>query len=79
MLLSLPVIFYSAWVFFGGPVRAPRARTLDIMVLVPVAVGVGWLYSLVITLTCGGDVFYEAVTVLAAAVLLGRWLEMRAG
>ena len=59
--------------------RAPRARTLDIMVLVPVAVGAGWLYSLVITLTCGGDVFYEAVTVLAAAVLLGRWLEMRAG
>ncbi len=67
----------------GAAVRGasgrPRARTLGIMVLASVAVGVGWLYSLVITLTCGGDVFYEAVTVLAAAVLLGRWLEMRAG
>ena len=59
--------------------RALRARTLDIMVLVPVAVGVGWLYSLVITLTCGGDGFYEAVTALAAAVLPGHRLEMRAG
>jgi Cu2+-exporting ATPase len=78
LLLSLPVIFYSAWVFFDGAARALRARTLDMMVLVSVAVGSGWLYSVVITLTGGGDVFYEAVTVLAAAVLLGHWLEMRA-
>ena len=78
LLVSLPVIFYSAWIFFDGAVRALRARTLDIMVLVAVAIGSGWLYSLYVTLTGGGDVFYEAVTVLAAFVLLGHWLEMRA-
>ncbi|WP_265864229.1 cation-translocating P-type ATPase [Streptomyces sp. SKN60] len=59
-------------------VRALRARTLDMMVLVAVAVGSGWLYSLIITLTGGGDVFYEAATVLATFVLLGHWFEMRA-
>ena len=78
LLLSLPVVFYSAWVFFDGAVRALRARTLDIMVLVAVAIASGWLYSLYVTVTGGGDVFYEAVTVLAAFVLLGHWLEMRA-
>ncbi|WP_236794402.1 cation-translocating P-type ATPase [Amycolatopsis sp. GM8] len=78
LVLSLPVIFYSCWIFFDGAVRALRARTLDMMVLVAVAVGAGWLYSLVITLTGGGDVFYEAATVLAAFVLLGHWFEMRA-
>lgn len=78
LLLSLPVIFYSAWIFFDGAWRALRARTLDMMVLVAVAVGAGWGYSLVITLTGGGEVFYEAATVLAAFVLLGHWLEMRA-
>jgi P-type Cu2+ transporter len=78
LLLSLPVIFYSCSIFFTGAVRALRARTLDMMVLVAVAVGSGWLYSLVITLTGGGDVFYEAATVLAAFVLLGHWFEMRA-
>ena len=45
LLLSLPVIFYSAWIFFDGACRALRARTLDMMVLVAVAVGAGWLYS----------------------------------
>jgi len=78
LLLSLPVIFYSAWIFFDGAVRALRARTLDMMVLVAVAIGAGWLYSLVVTLTGGGDTFYEAAAVLAAFVLLGHWFEMRA-
>ncbi|HXQ58354.1 MAG TPA: copper-translocating P-type ATPase, partial [Actinomycetes bacterium] len=78
LLLSLPVIFYSCWIFFDGAVRALRARTLDMMVLVAVAVGAGWGYSVVITLTGGGEVFYEAASVLAAFVLLGHWFEMRA-
>ncbi|MFI2372176.1 heavy metal translocating P-type ATPase [Streptomyces sp. NPDC018833] len=78
LLLSLPVIFYSCTIFFDGAVRALRARTLDMMVLVAVAVGAGWLYSLIVTLTGGGDVFYEAATVLASFVLLGHWFEMRA-
>jgi P-type Cu2+ transporter len=78
LLLSLPVVFWAAWIFFDGAYRALRARTLDMMVLVAVAVGAGWLYSVVITLTGGGEVFYEAASVLAAFVLLGHWFEMRA-
>ena len=78
LLLSLPVILYSAWIFFEGGVRALKAKTLDMMVLVAVGVGAGWLYSVGVTLTGGGDVFYEASTVLAAFVLLGHWFEMRA-
>jgi P-type Cu2+ transporter len=78
LILSLPVIFYSAWIFFDGAWRALRARTLDMMVLVAVAIGTGWLYSVYVTLTGGGEVFYEAAAVLAAFVLLGHWFEMRA-
>jgi Cu2+-exporting ATPase len=78
LLLSLPVIFYSCWIFFAGAARALRARTLDMMVLVAVAVGAGWLYSLAVTLSGGGEVFYEAASVLAAFVLLGHWVELRA-
>jgi Cu2+-exporting ATPase len=72
------VVFYAGWIFFDGAYRALRARTLDMMVLVAVAVGTGWGYSVVITFTGGGEVFYEAASVLAAFVLLGHWFEMRA-
>ena len=78
LLLSLPVISYSGWIFFDGAFRALRARTLDMMVLVAVAIAAGWLYSVAVTLRGGGDVFYEASTVLCAFVLLGHWVEMRA-
>ncbi|MFZ1286656.1 MAG: heavy metal translocating P-type ATPase, partial [Candidatus Phosphoribacter sp.] len=78
LLLSLPVVFYSAWIFFDGAYRALRNRSLDMMVLVAVAVGAGWLYSVGVTLTGGGEVFFEAAAMLTAFVLLGHWFEMRA-
>jgi P-type Cu2+ transporter len=78
LLLSLPVLFYSSWIFFDGAYRALKAHTLDMMVLVAVGVGAGWLYSVGVTFAGGGEVFYEAATVLAAFVLLGHWFEMRA-
>ena len=78
LVLSLPVVLWASSIFFDGAVRALRARTLDMMVLVAVAIGAGWVYSIVVTLTGGGDVFYEAASVLAAFVLLGHWFEMRA-
>jgi Cu2+-exporting ATPase len=77
-ILSLPVIFYSSMLFFRGAVRALRARTLDMMVLVAVAIGAGWLYSVAVTFWIEGEVFYEAAAFLAAFVLLGHWFEMRA-
>ena len=78
LILSLPVIGYSARIFFDGAISALRARTLDMNVLVAVAIAAGWTHSVVVTLRGGGDVFYEASTVLSAFVLLGHWLEMRA-
>ncbi|MGH3030862.1 MAG: heavy metal translocating P-type ATPase [Gaiellaceae bacterium] len=76
--LSLPVIFYSSWIFFRGALVALRAKTLDMMVLVAVAIGTGWVYSVAATFWIEGDVFYEAAALLAAFVLLGHWFEMRA-
>jgi P-type Cu2+ transporter len=76
--LSLPVVFYSSLVFFKGAYKALRAKTLDMMVLVAVAIGTGWIYSVAATFWIRGDVFYEASAFLAAFVLLGHWFEMRA-
>src|SRR5215213_2777566 len=77
-LLSLPVVLYASCIFFTGAVAALRSRTLDMMVLVAVAIGVGWLYSVAATFFIEGEVFYEAAGMLATFVLLGHWFEMRA-
>jgi Cu2+-exporting ATPase len=78
LLLSLPVVLYSSQIFFAGAYRALKAETLDMMVLVAVAIGTGWVYSVAATFWIAGDVFYEASAFLASFVLLGHWFEMRA-
>jgi Cu2+-exporting ATPase len=77
-LLSLPIVAYASSIFFVGALAALRAKTLDMMVLVAVAIGTGWLYSVAATFFITGDVFYEAAAMLATFVLLGHWFEMRA-
>src|SRR5919197_5808941 len=78
LLLSLPVVGYASSIFFTGALAALRAGTLDMMVLVAVAIGTGWLYSVAATFFIEGEVFYEAAGMLATFVLLGHWFEMRA-
>ena len=55
-----PVVLYASSIFFTGAVAALRAKTLDMMVLVAVAIGTGWLYSVAATFFIEGEVFYEA-------------------
>src|SRR5215213_1100767 len=71
VLLSIPILLWSPIgrevIGFGTP--APLGLRGDVFSL---------LLSVYVTLTGGGEVFYEAATVLAAVVLLGHWFEMRA-
>jgi P-type Cu2+ transporter len=78
LLLSLPIVFYASTIFFTGAVAALRARTLDMMVLVAVAIGIGFTYSAAVTFGLTGETFYDAAAMLATFVLLGHWFEMRA-
>nr|WP_199223927.1 copper-translocating P-type ATPase [Paraconexibacter algicola] len=78
LALSGPIVLYASSIFFVGAVAALRARTLDMMVLVAVAIGTAWIYSVAATFVISGDVFYDAAAMLATFVLLGHWFEMRA-
>jgi Cu2+-exporting ATPase len=78
LLLSLPVVFYSSAVFFRGAAAALRNRTLDMMVLVATSIAVGWTYSVLTVLGLAGEHFFEAISLLAAFVLFGHWMEMSA-
>jgi Cu2+-exporting ATPase len=69
--LSLPVVFYSSWIFFRGAWYALKAKTLDMMVLVAVAIGTGWIYSVERSNVSGGCSRPAAPTA-RASVSLGR-------
>jgi len=78
LLLTIPVVFYSAWPFFQGAWRDLKLRRAGMDV--PVALGVGFAFaaSLYGTFTGSGEVYFDSITMFVFFLLTGRFLEMNA-
>ena len=90
MMLSIPVVFYTAWMFFGRAWRSIKTWNLNMFTLIGLGSGVAWIFSITALLFPGifpdqfkshaGTVYvyFEATTVILTLVLLGQLLEARA-
>jgi Cu2+-exporting ATPase len=78
MLLSTPVVFFSAWPFFRAAWHSLKAGQLIMDVPVALAVALGYSASVWATLSGRGDVYFESIAMFVFFLLLGRYLEMRA-
>jgi Cu2+-exporting ATPase len=88
--LSLPVVFYAAWMFFERAWRSVVTWNLNMFTLIGMGSAVAWLFSVIALLfpdvfpdqfkTHYGTVYvyFEATTVILTLVLLGQLLEARA-
>src|SRR5664280_2655541 len=90
LILSIPVVFYTAWMFFQRAWRSFKTWNLNMFTLIGIGSGVAWLFSVTAMLFPGvfpdqfkshaGTVYvyFEATTVILTLVLLGQLLEARA-
>ncbi|MFZ4537700.1 heavy metal translocating P-type ATPase [Propionivibrio sp.] len=78
MLLTLPVVLYSAAPFFRGAWRDLRLRRVGMDVPVALGVGAAFAASVWATLTASGEVYFDSVTMFVFFLLGGRFLEMTA-
>ena len=78
LVLTLPVVFYSAAPFFRGAWRDLRFRRVGMDVPVALGVGAAFLASVWATLTASGEVYFDSVTMFVFFLLGGRFLEMTA-
>ncbi len=88
--LSVPVVFYTAWMFFERAWRSVKTWNLNMFTLIGIGSGVAWLFSVTALLfpnifpeqfkSHAGTVYvyFEATTVILTLVLLGQLLEARA-
>lgn len=76
LLLTLPVVLYSAAPFFQRAWRDVRLRRLGMDVPVALGVGSAFVASLWATLTDGPEVYFDSVTMFVFFLLGGRYLEM---
>ncbi|HET8645259.1 MAG TPA: ATPase P, partial [Vicinamibacteria bacterium] len=77
LALSTPVVWWAGWIFIGGAWVSLRYRTLNMSVLIATGVLAAYLFSVLLTLTGGEEVFYEAAAMLVTFVLFGHWMEMK--
>ncbi|QOT74920.1 heavy metal translocating P-type ATPase [Cupriavidus basilensis] len=77
LVLTLPVVLYSASPIFAGAWRGLRQRHLGMDVPVALGVGAGFIASTVATLRGTGEVYFDSVTMFVAFLLLARYLELR--
>ncbi|GAA0550413.1 heavy metal translocating P-type ATPase [Chitinophaga japonensis] len=75
LLLSLPVFFYSAQVFFRSAWKGITHGFLNIDVPVALAIGVTFVRSLVDVLSAGGPGYFDAMTGIVFLMLAGRILQ----
>jgi Cu2+-exporting ATPase len=90
LVLSIPVVFYTAWMFFERAWRSVKTWNLNMFTLIGIGSGVSWLFSVTALLfpsifpdqfrSHAGTVYvyFEATTVILTLVLLGQLLEARA-
>lgn len=77
MMITVPVVLFSAQPFFAAAWRSIRHRHLVMDVPVSLAIGIAFAASVWATLTESGDVYFDCVTMFTFFLLLGRYLEMR--
>jgi Cu2+-exporting ATPase len=78
LILTLPVMLYSAAPFFNNAWRDLRLARVGMDVPVALGVGVAFLASGWATLTASGAVYFDSVTMFIFFLLGGRYFEMMA-
>ncbi|MEN9502587.1 MAG: cadmium-translocating P-type ATPase [Pseudomonadota bacterium] len=78
LVITTPVVFYSARVFFTSAWRDLRRWRFGMDVPVSIAIAIAFSSSVWATLTGGGEVYFDSVTMFTFLLLTGRYLEMAA-
>jgi len=72
------VVCFAGAPFFKDAWIALRHRSANMNTLISLGTGTAFLYSLLVTIEGGHQVYYEAAAVIVTLILLGRLLEARA-
>ena len=78
LILTTPVLFFSAQPFFKNSFRALRKRRLVMDVPVALGISIACIASLHATINNSGAVYFDTVVMLVFFLLTGRYLEINA-
>lgn len=77
MLISLVSLAWPGSVFFRGAWAALRAGTPHLDVPIAMGLGIGGIWSVISTIRGEGEIYFDSLSVLVFALLVGRWVQKR--
>ncbi|HNL01439.1 MAG TPA: heavy metal translocating P-type ATPase [Leptospiraceae bacterium] len=77
LMMTIPVVLYSASVFFKNAYHALRNRTLSMDVLTATGISLAFSYSLYVYFSEVGEVFFDSICFVVFIILTGRFIESR--
>ena len=78
LVMTIPVILYSAWPVWKGTLKALRTRHVTMDVPVSISMIAAFVPSVYATMAGHGEVYFDSVTMFVAFLLTARFFEERA-
>ena len=89
LVLTLPIVLWAGWAFFGRAARSIIRRSLNMWTLIGLGTSTAFVYSVVATVIPGifpasfvvmgrVSVYFEAAAVIISLTLLGQIIELKA-
>ncbi len=73
--IATPTLLYSGWPFFKGAWTGLRQLNLSMDLPIAIGASITYLYSLYVTVTGSGHVYWDTVVNFLFVILVGRYLE----
>ncbi|NVJ65327.1 MAG: cadmium-translocating P-type ATPase [Gammaproteobacteria bacterium] len=73
--VATPVLLYSGYPFFSSAIRAIKSWQLNMDVPIALALALAYITSIWATISGGGEVYFDSVTMFVFFLLIGRYLE----
>ena len=77
LLISAPAVLWAGSIFFKGALASLRTRTPHMDLPVSIGILAGFLWGALGTLLGKGEIYFDSVTMLIFALLVGRWIQHR--
>ncbi|PJZ70456.1 copper-translocating P-type ATPase [Leptospira perolatii] len=74
-IFATPVFIYSGYPFWKGALESWKHRILSMDTLLFLGVGFAYFYSVYVTITDRGEVYFDSVCTIYFFILLGKYLE----
>lgn len=75
LLIATPTLAYSGWPFYAGAWRGLRRLRLGMDLPIAIGASITYLYSLYVTVSGSGHVYWDTVVNFLFVILVGRYLE----